>query len=117
MANGASSCRIGIKCGCLGSVGSAWFCKDAENCGGTEIPPEYQQLTSHKDWNLLVYPPPQNTTEPVLNPTPGRLNNRTMLLGSFPAQEMDQYTFRALINADWLDQTATMVFGDGFESK
>jgi len=90
--------------------------KDGENCGGTVIEPVYENLTSHKDWDLLVYPPPQNTIEPVLNPTPEVLNDKIMLQGSFPAQEMDQHTFRALMEADWLDQTAKGIFDDGFES-
>ena len=79
------------------------------DCGGRVIPPVYETLTSHRDWNLLTYAPPEDTTEPEM-------------AGSSvaePLAEMDQHLFFSIIDAIWVDQTIstdTSLFRDGFES-
>ena len=84
--------------------------KDGEACGGAETPVSYDVLTSHSDWDMIHWPPPQDTFEPGMR-TPN---------GSEPPIELDQYLFYSLYEADWVDQTVNTdasLFKDGFETE
>jgi hypothetical protein len=78
-------------------------------CDGAAIPINLETHTSHSDWDVLTIEPPPPDASPAAGnpdgPAPGRIN------------EMDQFQYFSILEADWFDQTAPvgLPFSDGFE--